>query len=375
VTYNAHALAREGAEVHLFVGRGSDAPWERTLRDHFSLEPVPGLTVHPIGAGLRGIGFDVQACARIVGLSRRGGLDAIATRDAGFLRWLPWLRRLTGARVYYETHNVLIAPEGRVAERKFSGKRRRHPALERRYAPRLDGVVCILRSQAELYAAHVAPGRLHVVHPGGPEPRAALAGRFGRRTVGYVGSLEPDRRDLDAFVGAVAALPSRAPLVIVGGEGRTADDARGRLARSGLDGRATVTGWVSPAEMDRWLDGVSVGVLPMTDNFYNRFLTAPMKLYDYWSRGIPVVAADLPSVREFMGEGEGGLFYAPGDAASLAAALDTLLTDEARWHACAATALRLAAEGTWRARARRLLALGGRAAGHSRTAPHGAGTA
>ncbi|HEX5632422.1 MAG TPA: glycosyltransferase [Gemmatimonadales bacterium] len=373
VTYNAHALASEGAEVHLFVGQGSDAPPDRTLREHFSLDPIPGLHVHPIGGLVRGaFGFDLKAYARLVALARRGGLDAIATRDAGFLRWLPSLRRLTGARVYYETHNVLIAPEGRISEFKFTGKRRRHPALERRYVPRLDGVICILESQAELYAAHVARERLHVVHPGGPEPRAGVPDRFRRRKLGYVGSLEPDRRDLETFFAGVAALPCRAPLVIIGGQGKAVGRAQAGLEQAGIADRTEITGWVSPAEVDRRLAEVSVGVMPMEDSFYNRYLTAPMKLYDYWSRGIPVVAADLPSVREFMPEGEGGLFYTPGNARSLAAALERLLCDEATWQACSVSALRLAERGTWRARARRLLALGGRSVPDHHAAPLGA---
>jgi glycosyltransferase involved in cell wall biosynthesis len=38
--------------------------------------------------------------------------------------------------------------------------------------------------------------------------------------------------------------------------------------------------------------------------------------------GVPVVAADAPSYRELVGEGAAGWLFRPGDAASLASALE-----------------------------------------------------
>ena len=45
--------------------------------------------------------------------------------------------------------------------------------------------------------------------------------------------------------------------------------------------------------------------------------------------GVPIVASDLPAIREVTGEGELALLAPPGDAAALAATLRSLLDDRA----------------------------------------------
>lgn len=60
-------------------------------------------------------------------------------------------------------------------------------------------------------------------------------------------------------------------------------------------------------------------VLPLEDNSFGRQFTSPLKLWDYLATGIPIVAADLPTVREIAGDLP--FYYSPGDKAGLRSAV------------------------------------------------------
>jgi glycosyltransferase involved in cell wall biosynthesis len=64
-------------------------------------------------------------------------------------------------------------------------------------------------------------------------------------------------------------------------------------------------------------------VLPLEDNSFGRQFTSPLKLWDYLATGIPIVAADLPTVRDAAGDLP--FYYPAGDRVGLAAALRAAL--------------------------------------------------
>jgi glycosyltransferase involved in cell wall biosynthesis len=44
----------------------------------------------------------------------------------------------------------------------------------------------------------------------------------------------------------------------------------------------------------------------------------PSKMFEYWACGLPVLASDLPPIRQFLVDGENGYLFAPASAAQLA---------------------------------------------------------
>jgi glycosyltransferase involved in cell wall biosynthesis len=69
-------------------------------------------------------------------------------------------------------------------------------------------------------------------------------------------------------------------------------------------------------------------VLPLEDNSFGRQFTSPLKLWDYLSTGIPIVAADLPTVREIAGDRP--FYYPPGDVPGMVAAIRLALVSGPR---------------------------------------------
>ena len=70
--------------------------------------------------------------------------------------------------------------------------------------------------------------------------------------------------------------------------------------------------------------------------------------------GRPIVASDLPAIREVLTDGESALLVPPGDASALAGAIDRLASDRVLAGRLAAAAAALAPPTCSAARAERL---------------------
>jgi glycosyltransferase involved in cell wall biosynthesis len=73
--------------------------------------------------------------------------------------------------------------------------------------------------------------------------------------------------------------------------------------------------------------------------------------------GRPIVASDLPSIREILHHGIDALLVAPGNASALAAAIQQVLADPALAIRLAGSAAIAAQQYSWDRRAQRLEAL------------------
>jgi glycosyltransferase involved in cell wall biosynthesis len=104
------------------------------------------------------------------------------------------------------------------------------------------------------------------------------------------------------------------------GEGDSVPSLMRRVVALGLSDRVTIEGRYMPhkAVLQR-VNGASVGVVPNLPTPLNRFALSS-KLFEYVALGVPVISAGLPTIREYFDDSE-VLFFEPGDASSLAAAL------------------------------------------------------
>ena len=88
----------------------------------------------------------------------------------------------------------------------------------------------------------------------------------------------------------------------------------------------------------------------LDDNLFGAHLANPLKLWDYLAVGVPLVAADLPTIREVLGP-ESTEFYRPGDVHSLLGATLRAVDPDRR------LAVRRRRLRSWRSRARQLEAV------------------
>ena len=359
-TFNAHALARCGAEVTLIVGRGSDQTPDWILSHYYGLFPHGRLRILPIrkpGSQYihSSLPFYMMALRRVFALARRKRIDAVLSRDPGFLPYLCIIKKMAGIPVFYETHNFFMDVSSQPDLRQNLRFREKYHRIERCCIPSMDGLLCLLTPQAELYRRYFPSHRICVAHPGVNPLKPPKGSLYERKCIGYVGGLQA-RRDIEMLFQAFKLIGDHAlRLLIIGGRKKEMPRVQQWLEKYDLNDRVTVTGWVSYVELERLLDKISVGVVPMKDTFYNRYLTAPIKIFDYLSRGIPVVAADLPSAREFIEDGKEGVFYKPEVPGDLASAIFRLLQSEDQLQDLSRGAMEKARVLSWERRAEQIL--------------------
>lgn len=217
----------------------------------------------------------------------------------------------------------------------FSAAELRRRAAFRADLRRCARVVAISEAtRADLVArAGLPAGRLSVIHPAGPSERRRLdAGAAGERLAAL--GLEPGgyalypanfwpHKNHAGLLRAVAASPlARDPafrLVLCG----ALDEGRAEAARLGaelgLGTRVLFLGHQPDATVTALLQGARLLAFPSLFEGFGIPVLEALRL------GVPVACSDLPALRETAGQA--ALFFAPGEAEAIAAAVGRLWGD------------------------------------------------
>ncbi len=193
------------------------------------------------------------------------------------------------------------------------------------------------------------PARFETL-PGREVARSELGLPLDATVVVYTGGLL-GWKGVDLLVEAARGLPELR-FVIAGG--MQADVAALRERAQGLE-HVRIDGFQPPARVPLYLAAADLGVVPnRSQPAISARYTSPLKVFESMAAGLPLVASDLPSLREVL-DSERALFVDPDQAQSLAAGLRELAGDPGRRSAMAAAQRASAAGHTWDARAARLV--------------------
>ncbi len=166
-------------------------------------------------------------------------------------------------------------------------------------------------------------------HPQAQRERRTL-GLEGREVIVFVGALGPWHGVatlLAALTQVRRQLPQAHALIIGGRRGGTQGEALVQaIAAAGLERAVTALGVVPPERVPGLLSVGDVAVAPYPNVPYG---FSPFKVFEYLAAGLPIVASDLPFVREVLDE-QVAVLTAAGQPAPLAQALVELLRDDAR---------------------------------------------
>jgi len=202
-------------------------------------------------------------------------------------------------------------------------------------ARRAEVVITVSQSAADEIAAHTPIGADRiVVVPNGVDPPAAdpaadaearaRLGLAGRRYLFWVGSLEP-RKGVGTLVAAAAELKRSGAhpdlLTVVGGyAGWLNDHLIAPADRAALGDSLVEAGRLSEADLWALYRGAAIFAFPSHHEGFG------LPVLEAMSQGTPVVASDIPAIREVAGDA--ALLVPPGNVAAWAGALDGLLADE-----------------------------------------------
>ncbi|MGW2310238.1 glycosyltransferase family 4 protein [Actinomadura luteofluorescens] len=202
--------------------------------------------------------------------------------------------------------------------------------LERFCLERSDAVVVPSRVIGDAVRGLGVPeGRIHLV-PNGADVRDRPERPAGapQRYLVYVGALQP-WQGLDVLMRAfarLADLPGLRLVVCASVPERRAKPVRRLAERLGVAERVDWRFALPHHEVAAWLAHAEVSVAPLTGCARNLDQgCAPLKVIESMAAGVPVVASDLPAVRELMADGRHGRLVPADRPAELARAVRILL--------------------------------------------------
>ena len=229
--------------------------------------------------------------------------------------------------------------------------------VARKVAHRAKHLVVITQGLKDFYVARgISPANILVAHDGvdlaqfaHPESKVTARRRLGlpldARIAMYIGQLD-GWKGTDTLLEASNHMPN-VVLVMIGGDSR-------RVAILSRQYRKVRFLGARPyRELRDNMAAADVLVLPNTgkDEISVRF-TSPLKLFAYMTSGIPIVASDLPSIREVLDE-HAAYLVQPDDVLALSEGIMRAFTDG---NARAGEALKRVEEYTWERRAQRVVA-------------------
>jgi alpha-maltose-1-phosphate synthase len=334
------ALAAEGNEVLVLVA--GMAP---------GCSPPPGVSVEVVPGSGKGhsarerLDFQDRLAAWLERrldefgahvLCERFALHAVAGSTAARRLGIPHLLELN-APLLEEAARYRNLEEPEAAER-----------LERATISSADLVFAVSPPLAA-YAQARGAARVEVLQNAAAIERFPSRERNGANPVAvFAGSLRP-WHGIETIPAAWRLLGSSAPRLLLIGNGPSRELLRGLAA--------TVTGLVPPERVPTLLAGADIGLAPYSTDASDYF--SPMKLFEYLAAGLATVVADLPAVTAVV-DPDTAVVIPRGDADALAEAVASLCADSSERRRLGENGRALvAAEHTWRHRARRVLEAAG----------------
>jgi glycosyltransferase involved in cell wall biosynthesis len=306
------------------------------------------------------LGFTLLATAQASLLAVRRRYRAVHIHNPpDFLIMAAAVPRLLGAKVIFDVHDL----SDDMFAMRFGSRRGAHVLdralrlVERAATSFADFVITVHEPyRRELATRGVQPEKITVVMNSIDErlvPSTRGEAKEGGFRVIYHGTVTPPY-GVHLLVEAVARVTDDVPEIRleVYGDGDAVPGIRSLAERLGIGGRVHVSGRYLPhAEVLDRVQFASVGVIPNLPVRFNR-MALSTKLFEYVALGIPVVSADLPTIREHFSKTE-VLFFAAGRADDLASALLETWHDPEAAAARAAAALLRYERYRWPAQARR----------------------
>jgi glycosyltransferase involved in cell wall biosynthesis len=361
----AAALAEAGAEVTLFYPDRRNLPQFEKIdaRDYygvphsFNLEPVWCMDWFHLSGGnalverpiflWQTFTFAWALAARL----RHQVAEVYYSRDLFVLTLLVLLLPGQRRHMFFEMHTFPGSGLGRW--------------LHKAVLARIGGVVAITSILRERLITLGVAADMILVAPDGvdirnyegltqEEARARLNLDKDQRLVVYTGHLY-GWKGVEVLAEAIAMLKPAVYGLLVGGTPADLERMQVLLAARQWT-TVRLVGLVPPNVVPLYQVAADVLALPNSARAeISRSYTSPLKLFEYMAAGRPIVASDLPSLREILQDGENALLVAPDDAGALAQGIGQILADEDLGLRLARKAKDQVRAYTWTVRAEKVL--------------------
>lgn len=353
-TFNSYGFAQNGADSVFAAIKKDRTDYDNILKEYFGVEPLPNFEVKLFSKSFLGHETNEYFYLRIVLWllkdQKKERFEAVITRDPGFLPYLIFLKKKLGISAYYQSHNfytdLKLRPDLKIK------KKKRYHNFETRYIPQLNGLICLQKAQEELYKKYYNIP-VKALPPGLIAVDRYQKEDFNKRLI-YIGSFQPIKGIDNVFKLLSTIKNQNWSCDLLGGRNKEELEYTEKLAEKfGVREQCSISGWLSYSELQHKMKNADIGLLLLNDTFYNNYLTAPSKLFDYIAQGIPVIATDLPDLRCFIKDGKEGFLLKPDNLQKAAEILNEFTKSE--FLQMRNKCYKLAEENTWKKSTARML--------------------
>lgn len=352
ITRMCVAFTEKGAEVELIVPARKNTITEDVFSYYglprvFSMRVVGSLFLDTIADFVPFLGFRFRSLFFLARLSllRLPKDTVIYSRDPEVV----WLFGVRGYSAVYDAHRfperreaffLFLIRHARVVVANSGGTAR---AFEKRGISR----VLVAHNAVDVSAFIGLPERKIL--------RDDLGLPQEKKIAMYVGHLYA-WKGIDIVFDAAEKLKSRSDVVFLFVGGTERDVAKYKhISQERALSNVRILGHQKKETVPKFLSTADILLLPnLATTNESSMYTSPIKMFEYMASGVPIIASNLPSLREVLNT-QNALLVPPGDADAIAVAISTLLEDPAQAHTLSSQAHADVASHTWENRAESII--------------------
>lgn len=326
VLFNAIGLSSHFDKVFLIMKNNSKLDTGIILKNEYDVSKPDNLIIKRLNIKQfvrSSFIFNLFSYLCIKKILKTEKVDVVITRYIKFLPWLCKLKNKFNIKVFFESHDFyskhLIMQDGNEKDISLA-------KIEEKYIPKLDGVFCLQQTQIDLYKKLInGYNNFYLTRTG--INQINKVDFTNRKYITYIGSFDK-HKGVDLLLRVYSKVETKYKLVLIGGKSKGEIESLQKVIyKLRMDGRVIITGWIGKTEVNQYLAQTILGVVPLESTFFNQYLTSPLKIFDYISFGCPMLASDLPTLRDLIIEEEMGLFYNPTDENDMLVKMKKLIDD------------------------------------------------
>lgn len=174
--------------------------------------------------------------------------------------------------------------------------------------------------------------------------------------IGYIGKFKTlgMEKGVKTMIGSLPLVDDEAKMVFVGGDQDEIKKYKSLANRFNAASKCIFVDYQPRTKAIKYIKAMDVLIIPFPNEPHYAFYASPLKLFEYMASGRPIIASDLPALKEILND-KNALFFRPGDTGDLARAVKMIKSSSTLSYHLSQQALADVKNYTWDNRAKKII--------------------